>query len=76
MKRSILFFVAGMSLALGGCASMGGAQHANNRFDSDSDIDMGKVFAVNQWAETKGARIMWINLPQKPKNLDSANSVN
>ena len=74
MKRSILLFVAGMSLALGGCASMGGAQHANNGFDSD--IDMGKVVAVNKWAETKGARVMWINLPQKPKNLDSASSVN
>jgi len=76
MKRSILLFVAGMSLALGGCASMGGAQHANNGFDSGSDIDMGKVVAVNQWAETKGARVMWINYPQKPKNLDSASSVN
>ena len=73
MKRSILL-AAGMSLALCGCASMGGAQRANSQ--SDSDIDMGKVVAVNQWAETKGARVMWINYPQKPKNLDSAGSVN
>lgn len=74
MKRSILLFVAGTSLVLGGCASIGGAQHANNPFGSE--VDVGKVVAVNQWAETKGARVMWINYPQKPKNLDSASSVN
>ncbi|MBS0581724.1 MAG: hypothetical protein JSS42_01320 [Proteobacteria bacterium] len=73
MKRSI-FLAAGMSLALAGCAATGGARHANDGYGSD--VDMGKVVAVNQWAETKGARIMWINLPQKPKNLDSAGSVN
>jgi len=53
---------------------MGGTQQAN--YEVRTDVDMGKVIAVNQWAETKGARIMWINLPQKPKNLDSASSVN
>jgi len=74
MRRSIVLFVAGMSLALGGCASIGGTQQAN--YEVRTDVDMGKVIAVNQWAETKGARIMWINLPQKPKNLDSASSVN
>jgi len=70
MKRSILFFVAGMSLVLDGCASMGDAQRANAGYDSN--VDMGKVVAVNQWAETKGAKVVWINYPQKPKNLDSS----
>ena len=73
MKRSILF-AAGMSLALGGCASMGGAQHADDRYGSD--VDMGKVIAANQWAEIKGAKVVWINYPQKPKTLDSGSAVN
>jgi hypothetical protein len=73
MKRSILF-AAGVSLALGGCASMGGAQHADYQYGSD--VDMGKVVAVNQWAETKGAKVVWINYPQKPKSVDSGSAVN
>jgi hypothetical protein len=60
-----------MSLALGGCASMGGAEHPGSRFGSD--VDVSKVIAVNQWAETKGATVVWINYPQKSKNPDSVN---
>ena len=74
MKRSILLALASMSLGLGGCASMGAASRANHGFNAD--VDVAKVTAVNQWAEIKGARVMWVNYPQKSKTADASNTIN
>jgi len=67
MKRSILFAAAVVPLVVAGCAS--NSARVTNRYDEE--VDTGKVVAVNQWAQMKGARVMWINYPQKPKNLES-----
>ena len=74
MKRSILLALTGLCLVMGGCASMGPATRPNHGFSSD--VDVGKVIAVNQWAETKGATIVWVNYPQKNKTAESSNTVN
>ena len=74
MKRLIFLALAGMSLTLGGCASMGSATRANDGFNAD--VDIVKVKAVNQWAETKGARVMWVNYPQKSKIAESTSTIN
>lgn len=74
MRRSILVALVGISLVLGGCASTGGLRMANSQYGSD--VDMGKIIAVNQWAQTKGATVVWVNYPQKPKNAESSNSIN
>lgn len=29
------------------------------------DVDWEKVVSVNQWAERKGAKVMWVNMPRK-----------
>ncbi|GAP66383.1 precorrin-3B C17-methyltransferase [Mizugakiibacter sediminis] len=30
------------------------------------DVDWEKVVSVNQWAERKGATVVWVNMPRKP----------
>lgn len=74
MKRSILVALAGTFLVLGGCASMGGSRMTNSQYGPD--VDVGKVMAVNQWAQTKGATVVWINYPQKSKTAESTNPIN
>lgn len=63
--RKLLGVAAG-ALVLAGCATERAAYHPDGWY-SDHDVDIGKVTAVNKWAEQKGARVMWINYPQKPK---------
>jgi hypothetical protein len=71
MKRSAIFGVIGTCLILSACATPGGTppRIANGY---DSGVDMDKVVTVNQWAQDKGARVMWVNLPQKSKIADAA----
>lgn len=73
MKRSMLLVLAGAALAMGGCAAIGGSR-ATSYYGSD--VDIGKVIAVNQWAETKGATVVWVNYPRKAKTAESSNTVN
>ena len=73
MKRSTLLAVAVTFLALAGCASTGGPRVANRY---GADVDTEKVLIVNQWAQTKGATVVWINFPQKLKTAESASAVN
>lgn len=74
MKRSILVALAGISLGLGGCASTGGSRMTNSQYGPD--VDVGKVIAVNQWALTKGATVVWVNYPQKSKTAESTAPLN
>ena len=54
------------ALVLAGCATERVAYHPDGWYN-DPNVDVVKVTTVNQWAEQKGARVMWINYPQKPK---------
>ncbi|TLY50746.1 MAG: hypothetical protein E6K53_09515 [Gammaproteobacteria bacterium] len=63
MKK--LLGIAAGALALAGCATEHQAYHPAAWY-SDPDVDVGKVTTVNQWAEQKGAKVMWINYPRKP----------
>jgi len=54
--------VAAICLGLDACASMGG-QH---ELLPSNDIDKSKIESVNQWAEGRGATVIWVNLPSKP----------
>ncbi|MEP6938190.1 MAG: hypothetical protein ABI846_00375 [Rudaea sp.] len=64
MKK--LMGVAAIAILLGGCA---GTQTRFNPYSwySSEDVDLGKIAAVNDWAQRKGATVMWINYPAKPK---------
>ena len=68
MTRSIVFAIAGMSLVLGGCATMNGQRSSQY----GPDVDVEKVMTVNQWAQTRGAVVMWINYPQKSRIADTS----
>jgi hypothetical protein len=70
MKRSASVAVMGLCLVLSACATTGTPPRFANGYESD--VDMDKVVTVNQWAQTKGARVMWVNLPQKSKLADAA----
>jgi hypothetical protein len=64
--RKLLGIATG-ALLLVGCATERVAYHPSGWY-SDPNVDVGKVTAVNKWAEQKGAHVMWINYPQKPKS--------
>ena len=38
------------------------------------DVDAEKVATVNQWGQTHGATILWINYPTRPHPRAAANS--
>ena len=63
--RKLLGIAVG-ALALSGCATERAVYHPSGWY-SDPDVDVVKVTTVNKWAEQKGARVMWINYPQKTK---------
>ena len=55
-----LGFAAVLCATLAACA--GAPQH---RTLPSEDFDEQKVVLVNQWAETHGARLIWINYPTR-----------
>ncbi len=60
MKR--LLMCLAMSATLAACAA------APQKQASGSRLDVQKVASVNTWAETKGARVLWVHCP----TLDTA----
>ena len=54
--------VCAVGLGLGACAGTGG-QH---ELLPSNDVDQEKVVSVNKWAETRGAVVIWVNMPTKP----------
>ena len=56
-----------IALALTGCATERSAYHPETWY-AKPPVDIGKIAAVNQWAEQRGARVMWVNYPQKPRD--------
>ena len=66
MKK--LIGVVAMAVCLCGCATPA-ARYNPEAWYTPSDVDIGKIAAVNQWAQTHGATVMWINYPPKPKDV-------
>ena len=54
-----------LCLAASGCAGTAGPNGFARGSSMDSDIDYGKVLAVNEWAERRRATVVWINYPKK-----------
>ncbi|MGA9343104.1 MAG: hypothetical protein WBV61_12335 [Rhodanobacteraceae bacterium] len=70
MKLLLSMALVGMVLALSACATgtsnlRGGPQ--------DQELDSGKIAAVNQWAEIKGATVLWIHYPTRTKEQTGVN---
>ncbi len=54
-----------LCLAVSACAGTGGSNGMARESAMDSDIDVGKVVAVNEWAVKRHATVVWINYPKK-----------
>ena len=55
MKRLVLCLA--LSATLAACAATPQKQASGVR------LDVQKVASINTWAETKGARVLWVNYP-------------
>ena len=53
--------------SLGACASAGG-QRTVAAANPNDDYDAGKVATVTQWAQERGATVVWIHYPTKPRS--------
>ena len=58
-----------LCLAVSACAGTAGGNGIARESKMDSDIDVGKVVAVNEWAVNRHATVVWINYPKKPTHL-------
>jgi hypothetical protein len=47
------------------CASLTACAGAPNRPSPGANLDEQKVVLVNQWAETHGARLIWLHYPTR-----------
>jgi ABC-type glycerol-3-phosphate transport system substrate-binding protein len=75
MKRSSLLLAIGACVTLAGCATSGGTQsHVVSK--AVSDVDVGKVVAVNQWAQAKGYTVVWVSYPQRLRLSDDTSAKN
>jgi len=50
-------------LCIAVCATLAACAGAPQTRPSGTQIDVQKVATVNQWAETKGARVIWVRYP-------------
>jgi hypothetical protein len=50
-------------LGLSACAGSMGRNGISRSEPLGREIDLGKVVAVNQWAERRGATVVWVNYP-------------
>ena len=57
MKR--LLICVALSATLAACAATPQKQVSGTR------LDVQKVASVNTWAETKGARVLWVHYPMR-----------
>lgn len=62
-----------LCLGVSACAGTGGSNGIAHESKMDSDIDVGKVVAVNEWAINRHATVMWINYPKKSARLKDDN---
>lgn len=62
---------ATLAFVLCGCA---GQRYRPATWYSEADVDIGKIATVNEWAEQRGAKVMWIHYPVKNKDADKGTS--
>ena len=55
--------ICGFCLGVGACAATGGQRELL----PSNDIDQEKIVSVNKWAEGRGAVVIWVNMPTKPR---------
>jgi hypothetical protein len=68
MNRAVFSLVVAASLLLSACASTGAVQRESRTSVPGDDTDVNKVATVNRWAYDRGATVVWVNFPQKPKS--------
>ena len=66
MKPLVVGAAVVVCLGLSACAGSMGRNGISRSEPLRFEIDAGKVAAVNQWAERKGATVIWINYPVLP----------
>jgi hypothetical protein len=70
MQRARLAAIAAMMLALSACMTPGTPRYTEYEERKNADYDSGKVNAVTSWSHMKGATVVWVNYPTKPKDHD------
>ena len=64
--RWTMLVLAGMCVVVGGCATAGHTIPTSPAVSlASEDVDAEKVATVNQWAQTHGATVVWINYPTR-----------
>jgi len=63
MRWTMLVLLAGVCTGLGGCATQGRTISMSSAGLANEDVDSEKVATVNQWAQSHGATVLWINYP-------------
>jgi hypothetical protein len=66
MQHARWSWVLAAGVVLGGCAAPG-IRHGSQS-DPNDDFDAGKVATVTQWAQTRGATVVWLHYPTKRRN--------
>ncbi|HET6545201.1 MAG TPA: hypothetical protein VFG55_00470 [Rhodanobacteraceae bacterium] len=60
MKLALSTVMIVMCLGLGACAGSNGFVRGGPQ---DQRLDYGKILAVNEWAKTRGATVLWLHYP-------------
>ena len=68
MQRARWAWVLASVVVLAGCAGPGIRQGA--QVDPNDDFDAGKVATVTQWAQARGATVVWLHYPTKRRTGD------
>lgn len=63
MKSLAISVAIALCFGLSACAGGMGQNGISRSEPAGHEVDMGKVAAVNQWAQTKGATVIWLNYP-------------